>query len=417
MAIAGGATLTAMNAALKAGLPYHILGTNKAGAAALTATPSHAAVGRWLLGTAGLVVGMIHVGGVTRLTQSGLSMTTWSPLGNLPPLTHDDWEKEFARYREFPEWQQRKSMTLSEFQFIYAWEYGHRMLGRTIGLAFTLPWLYFTVRGKVPTGYQPRLAALWTMGAMQGAVGWWMVKSGLGDDRRGEAREIRVQPVRLTTHLCMALATYGGLVWTALDVFALSQTQQLQQLRQSIVSSSNHTPTTALSSLARLRTGSALWTGLTAITIASGALVAGNDAGRAYSTWPFMEAQDEHGHALFVVPEAWPSPWQNAVVRDTATVQGNHRLMATCTAVSGVALMGMAYRLRPLWTPQVRNAVAATGITLAGQYTLGVATLLSYVPISLAAAHQVGSLALFTSGLTLTHALRYAARSKMLLPR
>jgi cytochrome c oxidase assembly protein subunit 15 len=413
---------TAISSAIKAGLPYHIWTKKAASTAATvgvggtttTTHVSHAVVGRWLLGTAGLVVGMIHVGGVTRLTQSGLSMTTWSPLGSLPPLSRAEWEKEFARYREFPEWQQRQSMTLQEFQFIYAWEYGHRMLGRTIGIAFTLPWLYFTVRGQVPKGYQPRLAALWTMGAAQGAVGWWMVKSGLGDDRRGDSREIRVQPVRLTTHLCMALATYGGLLWTALDVFSLSQTQNLQHLRHTM----NTTQGVPLSVLARLRTGSVLWTGLTAVTIASGALVAGNDAGRAYNTWPFMEAQDEQGHALFVVPEAWPSPWENAIVRDTPTVQGNHRFMATCTAVSGVALMGMAYRLRPFWTPQVRNAVTAVGITLAGQYTLGVATLLSYVPISLAAAHQVGSLALFTSSLGLTHALRYAVRSKMIpLPR
>ena len=117
----------------------------------------YAPVGKWLMGTAGMVVGMIHVGGVTRLTQSGLSMTTWTPLGSLPPITQDEWQEEFARYKQYPEWQQRKSMTLDEFKFIYGWEYGHRMLGRVVGLVFVAPWVYFTARGMIPKGYQPRM--------------------------------------------------------------------------------------------------------------------------------------------------------------------------------------------------------------------------------------------------------------------
>ena len=120
----------------------------------------YAPAGKWILGTAASVVGMIHVGGVTRLTKSGLSMTDWSPLGSLPPITQEEWEKEFARYKTFPEWQQRKSMTLSDFKFIYGWEYGHRMLGRTVGLIFTLPWMYFTARGRIPQGYQKRMVGL-----------------------------------------------------------------------------------------------------------------------------------------------------------------------------------------------------------------------------------------------------------------
>ena len=119
-------------------------------------------------------------------------------------MTMDEWQAEFRRYQEFPEWQQRKSMTLDEFKFIYAWEYGHRMLGRCVGLVFAVPWMYFTARGMIPKGYQPRMFALLAMGGTQGLVGWWMVKSGLGDDRRGDSKEIRVKPIRLATHLSMA---------------------------------------------------------------------------------------------------------------------------------------------------------------------------------------------------------------------
>lgn len=368
----------------------------------------HARVGQWILGTAGLVVGMIHVGGVTRLTQSGLSMTTWSPLGTLPPLNQAAWQEEFARYKEFPEWQQRQGMTLRDFQIIYAWEYGHRMMGRFIGVAFTLPWIYFTIQRRIPTGYQARMLGLWTMGGAQGAVGWWMVRSGLGEDRRGESSEIRVQPVRLAAHLSMALATYGALVWTGLDILSLPYTNNNSGPKVALAESLGQG---TLRALGRLRAGSWVLTGLTAATIASGALVAGNDAGRAYSTWPRMNERD-----FFVVPEAWPDrPWFWSVTKDTATVQGNHRLLATFTAATGLSIVGAVAASGPLLagtalTPQVRQGLVAVGVTILGQYSLGVATLLNHVPISLAAAHQVGSLAVFTSGLYLTHALRYASR-------
>ena len=173
------------------------------------------------------------------------------------------------------------------------------------------------------------------MGGAQGAVGWWMVKSGLGDDRRGEATEIRVQPVRLASHLMMAMATYGALVWTGLDILSLPHSmsggKEGGQRLLSLTKSLSHG---ALQTLSRLRTGSWLLTGLTAATIASGALVAGNDAGRAYNTWPTMNGRD-----FFVVPEAWPAgeSWFWSVTKDTATAQGNHRLLATTTALTGLA--------------------------------------------------------------------------------
>ena len=358
----------------------------------------HATVGKWLLTTGGAVVGMIHVGGVTRLTQSGLSMTDWSPLGSLPPIGKDEWEKEFARYKQFPEWQQRKSMTLHEFQYIYYWEYGHRMLGRCVGLVFCGPWLYFSLRGRIPAGYQGRMALLATMGGTQGLVGWWMVKSGLGDDRRGDRNQIRVKPVRLATHLSMAVATYGALLWTGLSVLSLPHNNTIHtlDLASKIPQAFRHST--------KLRTAALAMTGLTAITIVSGALVAGNDAGRAYNTFPKMD-----GH--WIPPEIWERiPWHRNLIENTATVQWNHRFLGTTTALTAVSLVliGLSPSRAALVTPQVRKGLYALGLATGTQFSLGVATLLAYVPLSLAAAHQLGSIAVFTSGIYLVHALRYA---------
>lgn len=355
----------------------------------------YAPVGKWLMGTAGMVVGMIHVGGVTRLTQSGLSMTTWTPLGSLPPITQDEWEKEFDRYKQFPEWQQRKSMTLDDFKFIYGWEYGHRMLGRVVGLVFVAPWVYFTARGMIPKGYQPRMLGLLAMGGTQGLVGWWMVKSGLGDDRRGDSKEIRVRPIRLASHLSMAVATYGALCWNAWDVFELpnknTAEKQVAQLSKD-----------ALRQASRIRTGSIHLTGLAAVTIVSGALVAGNDAGRAFNTFPLMDEKWIPDDFLEL------TPWQRNLTENTATVQWNHRVLGVSTAAAALGLAGLGLGRPAAITPQVRRGLYAAGAAATGQATLGIVTLLNYVPISLAAAHQLGSVVVFTSGLYLVHSLRYA---------
>lgn len=366
---------------------------------------AYANTGKWILGTAASVIGMIHVGGVTRLTQSGLSMTTWSPLGSLPPLDRQQWEVEFERYKSFPEWSQRQSMTLSEFQYIYAWEYGHRMLGRCVGLIFVMPWMYFTARGKIPQGYQGRMLGLLTMGGTQGLVGWWMVKSGLGDDRRGDKNEIRVKPVRLATHLSMAVATYGALLWTGLDILGLPHKEKMVQMA---TDEAKKIGQDALKRAARLRTGSLHLTALTGLTIVSGALVAGNDAGRAFNTFPTMDGE-------WVPSEiADLQPWYRNLTENTATVQFNHRLLGVSTAVGAIGLAGVGLLTaasparRALLTPQARIGLMALGASAAGQMTLGITTLLYYVPISLAAAHQMGSIVVFTSGVYLAHSLRYA---------
>lgn len=368
-------------------------------AVTLSAQNAYAPTGKWILGTAGAVVGMIHVGGVTRLTQSGLSMTTWSPLGSLPPITQSEWEAEFARYKTFPEWKQRQGMTLSEFKFIYGWEYGHRMLGRTVGLIFCLPWMYFTARGKIPKGFQGRMVGLLAMGGTQGLVGWWMVKSGLGDDRRNDKREIRVRPIRLATHLSMAVATYGALVWTGLDILGLPHQVSLKEQAQQLSKG-------ALKQARRLRTGALGLTAVTGLTIVSGALVAGNDAGRAYNTFPKM------GDDWIPWNDMWDSDiWYNNFHDNTAMVQFNHRTLGYTTAATalGLVAVGLASPARAkLITPQARNGLYAVGLASTAQVALGITTLLNYVPISLAASHQIGSIVVFSSGLYLSHSLRYA---------
>lgn len=381
-------TTTPITSMLKKGLP----------AVTNSAQNIYAPAGKWILGTATAVVGMIHVGGVTRLTQSGLSMTTWSPLGSLPPITQEEWETEFARYKTFPEYQQRQSMTLSEFKFIYGWEYGHRMLGRTVGVIFCVPWLYFSMRGKIPKAYQKRMLGLVTMGGTQGLVGWWMVKSGLGDDRRDDKKEIRVRPIRLATHLSMAVATYGALLWTGLDIFGLPH-------NQSMVQEVSKLSKDAIRQAKRLRVGSIAVTGLTGITIVSGALVAGNDAGRAYNSFPKMGDDWIPSEILDL------QPLQRNLIENTATVQFNHRVLGMSTAAAALSLIAVG--LTPagraaLITPQTRNGLYAMGAASIGQATLGITTLLHYVPLSLAAAHQIGSIVVFTSGIYLAHSLRYA---------
>jgi len=378
------------------------------GLPAVTKTPLnvYAPVAKWLIGTSGLVVGMVHIGGVTRLTKSGLSMTDWKPLGSMPPLNDAEWNDEFDRYKLFPEYQQRKSMTLDEFKYIFFWEWGHRMLGRVVGLCFALPWGYFTLRGKIPPGYQKRMAMLFTMGGTQGLVGWWMVKSGLGEDRRDDRKEIRVSPYRLAAHLGMAAATYSALVWTGLGVIQLPNESRLRDLASSMSKS-------AMSHARKLRFGALGVTKLAALTMLSGAFVAGNDAGNAYNTFPLMDEKLVPMDDM-IDPSLEPS-YRNAF-ENTAMVQFNHRWLGTTTAFSaiGLACFGFihpAARSLTTTTPQVRVGLAALGTAAVGQMSLGVVTLLNYVPITLAAGHQLGSLVVLTSGLYTVHSLRYAAPS------
>jgi heme a synthase len=386
------------------------------GLPAVTKAPlnPYAPVAKWILGTSGMVAGMVHIGGVTRLTKSGLSMTDWKPLGSLPPMNTQDWMKEFDRYKEFPEWQQRKSMTLDEFQYIYFWEWGHRMLGRVVGICFAAPWAYFAFRKKIPSGYNARMRLLFVMGGTQGLVGWWMVRSGLTEDRRNDKKEIRVSPYRLAAHLGMAFTTYATLLYTGLGILQIPNdavpkaangaSSKILQLTHSL----SHD---AIKYAKRIRFGAIGVTTLTAITVASGAFVAGNDAGNAYNTFPKMDDQwipmDD-----MIDPELKPT-YRNAF-ENTALVQWNHRVLGTSTALGSLALASFGLfhpASRQALTPQVNKGLKVLAGVAIGQMSLGIATLLNYVPITLAATHQLGSLVVLSTGIYVCHSLRYVSPS------
>lgn len=354
-------------------------------------------VGYWLLGVSGLIAGIVTVGGITRLTRSGLSMTDWKLQGSLPPMNDEEWEKEFARYKTFPEWNQRQSMTVEEFKYIYFWEYGHRMMGRFIGVAFTLPALYFGARGMIPKHLYKRMGLLFALGGGQGLIGWWMVKSGLEMDPE-QKKEIRVSPYRLATHLCMAFTTFFATFWTALDI--LNPTSKAIEVAKSL-------PKEVLQVARKSRKFALHNVGLVGLTVLSGAYVAGNDAGNCFNTWPKM-GEEWIPSEIFDYTPLWRNFTENC-----ALVQLDHRLLAYSTI--GAVTMMYAGARRALggayWAalpPRVRLLYNA-GILMAGtQVALGITTLLTYVHLHVAATHQFGSLVLLSLTTALAHSLNFA---------
>lgn len=377
-------------------------------AASPTAVMNTKPLANWMFGLSAMVVGMVTVGGVTRLTRSGLSMTDWKLQGSLPPMNEEEWEKEFARYKTFPEGQQRKGMDLSEFKFIYFWEYSHRMMGRTIGLAFALPFTYFASRRMIPKALYPRLGALFALGGGQGLIGWWMVKSGLEMDPE-QKKEIRVSPYRLATHLTMAFTTYSLLVWTGFEL------NQPKNMYNTAVASARTVAETAvkfkpieMARAIKTRRAAAIATAVVATTAFSGAFVAGNDAGRAYNTFPKM-GDEWVPTGIYDMQPLWRNIFEN-----TPCVQFDHRVMALTSVGAITAIFLTAYptgpksvTLRRSAPELVQKALTAVGHMTAVQVGLGVSTLLLYVPTELAAMHQVGALALLTLLLRLNHVLGY----------
>ncbi len=305
------------------------------------------ALARWLWFVAALIVAMVIVGGITRLTESGLSITQWKPIsGIVPPLNDAQWQAEFANYQRIPEYQQlNRGMTLDGFKAIFFWEYLHRLLGRVIGMAFALPLLWFWAKRRIPPGYGPRLVALLALGGLQGAIGWWMVASGL-------SVRTDVSHVRLAVHLTTALVILAGIVWTARDLAALARSP--------------------LARPARLRPAAAAVLLTLFMQIVFGAFTAGLDAGYAFASWPLM------GDALFPagVPMLTPA-WTNAV-DNPIVVQFIHRWLAFAAAG---ALIWLAVKVRG----PVGGAVAGLIVL---QIALGIATLLSGVEIVVAVGHQ-----------------------------
>jgi cytochrome c oxidase assembly protein subunit 15 len=342
-----------------------------AGAAAPDRPAPGRAVATWLLLCALAVTAMVVVGGVTRLTHSGLSMVEWQPLvGTIPPLSEADWQTVFEKYRQTPEYKLvNKGMSLGEFKGIFWWEYFHRLLGRTIGIVFLVPLVWFWLRGRIDARLGWKLAGVFVLGGLQGAMGWYMVASGLVD-------EPRVSHLRLTAHLGLAFLILGAMLWIAFDLLYPRREAHGR-------------------GLARFAGAIA---GLVFLQVLAGGLVAGIRAGKAYNTFPLM-----NGH--LVPPETFLlEPWWLNFFNNMATVQLDHRLLAWLLLL-----------LVPWLWWRVRQSEASTRAriashlllaTLLAQFALGVWTLLAAVPVSLAAAHQGVATLVFAAALFTLHALR-----------
>lgn len=309
------------------------------------------AIANWLYSVAFLVFIMVVVGGITRLTESGLSITEWKPVtGALPPLSQAAWLSEFEKYKQIPEYLEINGpagMTLADFKFIYFWEWVHRLLGRVIGLAFALPLLWFTVKRAIPTGYGWRLVALLALGGLQGTIGWWMVSSGLSE-------RTDVSHFRLAVHLLTALFILGGLVWTALDLRQLASGQEKP---------------------ARVTGFGWAVVAVLFIQLLFGAYTAGLNAGYVSNTWPLMND--------YFIPGGigWDGGIWAVLNNDPYMIHFIHRWWAWVVVGSLVIL---ARKVRAL----DRRASVAIHIAFGSQILLGIATVMTGINIHLAVLHQ-----------------------------
>jgi cytochrome c oxidase assembly protein subunit 15 len=334
-----------------------------------TASPNTALV-FWLLSTCFLIWLMIMLGGATRLTHSGLSIVEWKPVtGIIPPLTQEAWAQAFDAYKQFPEYQLvNQGMTLSAFQFIYGMEYAHRLLGRLMGLWFAVPLALFWVRGRLSSALKKRALLALALGAAQGVMGWYMVKSGL-------VKDPNVSPYRLTAHLLLAIGLYSLLLWTAFDLLLPSEKQQPEP--------------------SFIKRSSSWCCGAIALTILYGGLVAGLKAGLIYNTFPLMEGQ--------FIPDEWSfyhPLWVN-FLENPALVQWIHRWLALSTFAIISITAWKIWTLSP--NPTTRNAALLWGAAALLQVTLGIFTLLLHVPVTLGTLHQGTAVILLSLGLYVAH--------------
>ena len=319
----------------------------------------------WLMVLFAMVVVMIAVGGLTRLTDSGLSITEWKPVtGALPPMSEAAWETELEKYRAIPEYQlQNKGMSLSEFKNIYWWEWGHRQLGRVIGLVWAVGFFWFLIRKQIPTGWTGRLVGVGVLGGLQGAIGWWMVSSGLSGEM------LDVASYRLAIHLGLAFVILGLIAWY---VFLLGRTDaDLLLARRSGVAS--------LTKLTNLLVPVAY------LQVIVGALVAGIDAGRTYTDWPLM-AGDFFPALAFEYSPAWRNFFESE-----ALVQFNHRTLGYVLFLLGMYIW---WRSRAAANRAVKQAFDWVAVMMFGQMVLGIGTVLYAAPWHLAIVHQLGAVAL-----------------------
>jgi cytochrome c oxidase assembly protein subunit 15 len=336
-------------------------------------TADHRAVAIWLLACAAMIFIMVVLGGITRLTESGLSITEWNPVtGILPPLSDAAWQAEFARYREIPQFRAIHSwMTVADFKAIFFWEWLHRLWGRLIGFVFAIPFVWFLWRGRVAPALRPRLYGLLVLGGLQGLLGWVMVQSGLSE-------RIEVSQYRLVAHLGLAVVIYAAILWTALDLLWPGSA-------------------TAARAPAWLRRSAAAIVALVFVTLLAGGFVAGLRAGLVYNTFPLMNGS-------FVPPDYLAmSPWWRNLFENVAAVQLDHRILAETTGT--IILILWLVAPRRVLPQRARRALDALLAVAALQVGLGIATLLLVVPTALGVAHQAGALLLFTAALVACHAL------------
>jgi cytochrome c oxidase assembly protein subunit 15 len=330
----------------------------------------------WLWIIAGLVFAMVIVGGATRLTESGLSITEWKPItGVLPPLTQEQWSAAFEDYKKIPQYREMfPNMDIERFKVIFAWEWGHRLLGRLIGVAFALPLAWFWLRGRLPKSLKPKLLGILALGALQGAAGWWMVASGL-------VNRVEVAQERLAIHLLLAALIFSACLWVA---GGLGPMRRLSIGR----------------GLGRLRASAVALLVLVLVQIGAGALVAGLRAGYAYNTWPLMDDS-------FIPPQeelTRLSPWWANLFDNVAMVQLDHRLIAYV-----VLALALLHWIDAGLTAAGRAARGA-GVLLAhivAQIGLGIATLVLVVPLWAALSHQ--ALAMGVLAVATLHARRLVA--------
>lgn len=329
--------------------------------------PGRQAVGFWLLVVALLIAAMVTVGGLTRLTGSGLSITEWNPVsGVVPPLNDQAWQSEFAKYRHIPQYQlENRGMSLGDFKAIYWWEWSHRLLGRLLGFVFSVPFLFFAFSGAIPRAGLPRIVLLFALGGLQGFVGWWMVESGL------ETR-VSVSQYRLAIYLGVAIVLLGAILWTALGYL---------RSRSSAPTSTRRGFTTAAFALVAL----------VYFQMLLGALVAGLHAGLIYNTWPSMDGR------VFPENPFSSTPWWINFFENPGLAQFDHRIGAYVIAIVVVALWIAGRRAK------LAGLARASSNTLLGvmllQIGLGILTLVRQVPVPLAALHQAMAVALFASAI------------------